>query len=295
MSAGSRSSGTRHWKQVAIVAVVVAAALTVGTSPARAAGPTVTVTPSTGLVDFQKVQVTGSGFEPNALLEVYECRGGAVTEADCDAGNADFIDIDSSGNVIPYNMWVDARIWLPDGTAVDCRTDASGCEIGVGFLIDAGQWPAAPLAFDPSAPLLPPVAATVTPSTGLVDGQVVQVHGEHLSFREAGYAFVCAVGTTDVGYRCDLDHQAQGVPAADGSIDLPLTVHPRFDPPLGDPLDCTTVTGGCVVLVSWGFSFVPDRSTTVSIAFAVTTPTTPSTTPPAAPTAPVVVPPVLTG
>lgn len=274
------SVGSRQWKQVAVVAVVVAAALTAGAPPARAAEPTVTVTPSTGLVDFQQVQVTGSGFEPNALLEVYECRGGAVTEADCDAGNADFIDIDSSGNVVPYNMWVDARIHLPSGTAVDCRTDPSGCQIGVGFLVDAGQWPAAPLAFDPTAPLLPVVSATVTPSTGLVDGQVVQVRGEHLSFREEAFAFVCAVGAADVGYRCDLDHQARGVPASDGSIDLALTVHPTFDPPLGDAVDCTTATGGCVVLVSWGFSFVPDRSTTVPIAFAVTTPTTPPANPP---------------
>ncbi|MGZ4715184.1 MAG: neocarzinostatin apoprotein domain-containing protein [Acidimicrobiales bacterium] len=272
---------------MAIIAVVVAAATTVGAPPAHAATPTVTVTPSSGLVDFQRVQVTGSGFEPDALLEVYECRGGAVDEADCDAGNSDFVDVDSSGNVIPYGMWVDARIYLPDGTEVDCRTDPRGCEIGVGFLVDAGQWPAAPLAFDQTAPLLPVVSATVTPSTDLVDGQVVQVHGDHLSFREDAYAFVCAAGTTAVGNRCDLDHLARDVPAAGGSIDLPLTVHPQFDPPLGDPVDCATVTGGCVVLVSWGFSFVPDRSTTVPISFAAAVSTTTSTAPPAAPAAPV--------
>jgi len=284
-----------RWARLLITGIVVATTLTVGTSAARAAGPTVTVTPDTGLVDFQQVQVTGSGFEPNALLEVFECRGGATSDADCDGYNADFIDIDGAGNVLPYNMWVDARIYLPDGTAVDCRTDAQGCQIGVGFMVEAGQWPAAALHFDPSAPLRPEVSATATPSTGLADGDVVQVRGEHLSFREEAFAYLCAAGTTDVGTRCDLDHLARGVPDHEGSIDLAITVHPQFDPPLAAPLDCTAVSGGCVVVLSWSLTGPPDRQAQVPVTFAATAPTTSTTAPPALPTAPVEAQAVLTG
>lgn len=37
------------------------------------------------------------------------------------------------------------------------------------------------VAFDPDAPLKPPPVLTVTPSSGLVDGQTVVVQGEHFS------------------------------------------------------------------------------------------------------------------
>jgi hypothetical protein len=271
--------------------------------------PTVTVTPATDLVDFQLVQVTGSGFEPGTWVEYYECRGGAVSEADCDASNAFEADVDGAGDV-EVTFAVDARIYLPDGTEVDCRTDPAGCELGVGYILDADEWPAAALHFDPDAPLRPPVAATAAPTAGLRDGDVVAVHGDNLSHREEAFAYLCAAGDTDVGARCDLDRLARGVPDQDGSIDLDLEVHRRFAPPQGGTVDCAAAPGGCEILVSWGFYGWPDRRATVPVSFAAappgpTTSTTGATTatvppgpaapPTAAPAAPVPARPRFTG
>jgi hypothetical protein len=263
------------------VAPVPTAAEPAGRSVAAAPpGATVEITPNVGLVDFQAVRVTGSGFVGETLLEVFQCRGGAVSERDCDGFNADFIDV-RDGGVVDETVFVDARIWLPSGVPVDCRTAPEGCEIGVGFLGDADEWPEAALHFDAEAPLRPVVTGTVTPSTGLEDGQVVRVHGEHLSPREEGFAYLCGPGSGIAGTRCDLDRFVRDVPGPDGSIDLDLTVQSRFTTPFGDEVDCRAVPGGCDVVVSWSFSGPPDRQTAVPVSFTgqepPTTPTTPTT------------------
>lgn len=277
------------WMRSACAVALAAGSLVAGGSPAASqpepTGPTVTVTPSVGLVDFQFVRLTGSGFEPGALLEYFECRGGAVSEADCDGYNADFIDADAAGNV-DITIPVDARIFLPDGTEVDCRTDPAGCELGVGFLVDADEWPEAALEFDPDAPLRPVVTASADPRTGLRDGQVVALHGENLSFREEAFAFLCAVGDDDPGRRCDLDRLVRAVPGQDGSVDLELEVHHRFDTPLAGDVDCTAAPRGCEVVVSWGFFGPPDRRASVPVSFAEEPPPTPTTAPTTTTTAP---------
>jgi hypothetical protein len=276
----ARAAGS--WRRAA-GALALAVGLTVALGPPGAAqpappGPTVSVTPSSGLVDFQFVRVTGSGFEPNALLEYFECRGGAVSEADCDGFNADFVDADGAGNV-DFTIPIDARIYLPDGTEVDCRTDPAGCEIGVGFMLDADEWPEAALGFDPAAPLRPVVTATADPSTGLRDGDVVALHGENLSFREEAFAFLCAVGDAAPGERCDIDRLVRGVPDQDGSVDLALEVHHRFDAPLAGTVDCTVAPGGCQIVVSWSFFGPPDRRASVPVSFAEKPPPTSTTVP----------------
>jgi Neocarzinostatin family len=264
------------------VGTLSAAGPTPGTAAAVRAAPTVTATPSTGLVDFQLIRVTGSGFPPAPLMEIFECRGGATSEVDCDGYNADFVDSDGNGNVV-YDFRVDARIYLPSGEAVDCRTDPAGCEIGIGFMLDADEWPEVALEFDPDAPLRPPVTASVRPSTGLVDGQVVIVHGENLSPREEAFAYLCAVGTTMPGTRCDLDRAVSSVPDPDGSIDLHLDVRPQFPTPLAGSIDCLNPPGGCEVVLSWGFSGPPDRVDQVPVSFAGAPPPPPPPSPPAPP------------
>ncbi len=279
----------------AVLAAALAALMVLG-SPAAEAGPSpvVTSTPNSALVDFQRVEINGSGFEPGALLEWFECRGGAVDASDCDGYNADFIDVDGSGNVHEI-VYVDARIYLPDGTEVDCRNDPAGCEIGVGFLTDAGEWPETALQFDPTAPLLPPVTATVTPSSGFVEDQTVTVEGQHLSFREEMWVYLCAAGDDLTGKRCDLDRAARTLPGADGVGQVELLVRSSFRTPLGGSVDCRAPDTSCEVVVGWGFDPPPDRQAPVAVSFAsapTTSTTTVSTTttstapplPPAAPT-----------
>lgn len=81
----------RTWAAVLLVAVAVVLSAT----PARAATPAVTVTPDTDLVDFSPVQVSGTGYDGYSRVEVYQCRGGAVDEFDCDASNAFEFDPDA--------------------------------------------------------------------------------------------------------------------------------------------------------------------------------------------------------
>jgi hypothetical protein len=286
---------------VAAAAVAAAAWLPVaaGAPPAGAGpGPTVQVS-DTGLHDFQKITLTGSGFEPLTLMEFFECRGGAVDESDCDANNADFVDSDANGDV-SQTVYVDARIYLPDGTEVDCRTDPAGCELGIGYLVDADQWPEAHLDFDPNAPLVPPVSGSVSPSTDLHDDDTVTITGQHLSYQEEAWAFLCAPGTGMVGTRCDLDRAIQQPPEQDMTISFDLEVRSTFPTPLNGTVDCSAPDAGCFIQLSWGFTMEPDRVTQIPVSFAAeetttttttttpssTTTTTPPTPPPPAPPVP---------
>lgn len=255
-----------------LAAIALCASLGTTSGPAGAGGTgTLAVTPNVALVDFQRVVLSGTGLEPG-LHEWYQCRGGAVDASDCDGSNADFISVAADGTTSEV-IYVDARIFLPDGSAVDCRTDPAGCTLGVGFMAEAGQWPSVALAFDPDAPLLPVVTGAVTPADGLVDDQTVTVTGAHLSFREEAFAFVCGAGTGPVGTRCDLDQMVRTVPDADGAATLSLRVRARFTSPLGGTVDCRA-TPTCEVVVSWGFAPPPDRTAAVPIRFAAAPPPT---------------------
>lgn len=278
---------------VAAAALVIPLTMAIG--PASAAGTgTLTVTPNGALVDFQRVELTGVGLEPG-LHEWYQCRGGAVDESDCDGYNADFISVGEDGTTREV-VYVDARIYLPDGTEVDCRTDPAGCVLGVGFMAEAGQWPTVPLRFDPAAPLLPEVTATVAPSSGLVDDQAVTVRGEHLSFREEAFAYLCTDGSGAVGTRCDIDRMARTVPDAHGRATVSLEVRSTFTPPLStEAVDCRAPDTPCFVVLGWSFDPPPDRQAHVPVSFAplppTTTTTTTSTTTTSTPSSPVAPPP----
>ena len=263
------------------VAAVIAGFLVVGATPAGAA-PAITVVPNTGLTDFSPVQVSGSGFDGQSSLEIYQCRGGAVDEFDCDASNAYQFGVRPDGT-FDYEFYVDARIYLQGGEEVDCRTDPGGCAIGVGFIAEAGDWPQAPIAFDPDAPLRPGVAATVAPDRRLTDGQTVIINGANLSPREESFAYVCVDGPGEPGERCDIDRLARGVPEPDGTLVLDLAVWSSFNAPLGGPRTCGLKGDECVVLVNWAFFGAPDRRAAVPISFAVAPPTTTTTVPSAQP------------
>ena len=65
-------------------------------SPTAASGPTATVTPSTGLVDLQRITIRGSGFEPFTPIQVLECNG-TMKSLPRDATACEGISLDSSG------------------------------------------------------------------------------------------------------------------------------------------------------------------------------------------------------
>jgi hypothetical protein len=275
----------RPWFAVAVVVGVVSAAGMLEPGVADAAPVlTVTATPSTALVDGQTVHVEGDGYAPSSIFEIFECAGDSVDEHRCDPRNAFDVDSDPAGH-IEFDFPVDARIYLgPDGTtSYDCRTEATGCRLGVGLILEHHNSGFAVLDFEPGAPLLAPVSATATPSTGLTDGQAVSVRGEHLSDLEGAWVLQCR--TDGAPRACDLDRAVQMKPNPDGTIATNLLVHRAFRSPLGDDVDCAASAGACSVVVSWGFAFVPDRYAQVPLAFAAAPPasTAPPSTPPTEP------------
>ena len=70
------------------------------------------------------------------------------------------------------------------------------------------------VAFDPDAPLKPPPVRTVTPSTGLVDGQTVVVEGEHFSSNWHGIILECPA-KRDEWFDCSFDYDLVRFPTAD--------------------------------------------------------------------------------
>ena len=251
-----------------------------GAALAWAASPSIVVTPGSALHDGQSVYVTGSGFAPSSHYEIFECAGGATDVSRCDPRNAFEIDSDPSG-AVTFPFMVDARIQLGPSGAIeyDCRTERAGCEIGVGILVDVRQAAVAPIAFAAGALLQQSVSASVSPTTGLVDGQTVQVHGAGLTPREAGWVIQCRTGGAP--RMCDLDRAVRMKPTGAGTVDTAYTVHTTFRTPLGDDIDCRVAPGTCSIEVSWGFAFVPDRHAAVGLSFTTTFSTTvPPTTPP---------------
>lgn len=153
--------------------------------------PILTVTPNTGLVDGQLVLVEGSGFRPGGLLFVIICEGTVPTAQRCpdSAGATDDDRVDADGNVSTEHR-VRALISVGQpSTVVDCRV--SSCFLSASEDPFGDDLPMVPLQFDPDAPLLPPPTVTADPSTGLHDGQVIEVHGTGWTPQEAVLLLQC--------------------------------------------------------------------------------------------------------
>jgi hypothetical protein len=249
-------------------------------------GITVTVDPADGLVDFQVVQVTATGFEPFGLHEIFECAADAVDESGCDADNAGFAEADANGEV-HLGFIADARIFDATGREVDCRDAVPGCKLGVGLLAEFPNSGFAPLGFDPDAPLAEVPTVTVTPDSGLADQQVVSVHGAHLSSLFETFAYQCIAGRVRSSATCNFDQDVRAQAAEDGTITVDYRVEAQLVPANGDAaFDCTTGPGACVIELSQGFSNRPDRFARAPLSFAPGTPpsTSPPTTGPSTPT-----------
>ncbi len=223
---------------------------------------TVTVDPDTDLVDHQDVTITGDDFEADprfgGYAELYQCRLPAAGNDDCDPSTYDFGDVDGTGH-FETSARVEALLHLEDGSTHDCRT--GGCVLSVqasdeGFAEGAQ----APLAFDPVAPLAPPPSATATPSTGLVDGQIIRLTGA--DWRPDSYlvALLCPSTATDYG-DCDNSSYAFAPVESDGTFSLRVALRAKFRVD-GGRYDCRI--GSCSFFVTRG-EFEADLSRSVEV------------------------------
>ncbi len=206
----------------AVVAIVtVAGALTVAGVASAAhksprTGPTVMVTPSTGLTNGQTVMVSGSGFANGDSVYILQCQNPPTGQSSCNVGGVVPATIDGSGNLPSTSFTVTTGVF---GTTT-CGTgpsDLSNCVIEVANLAetDAG---AAPITFatpssttTTSSPTTTTTLVTstgprtvkATPSSNLHNGQRVVVTGSN--FKAGDHVFIIECRRGAKGQKgCDL-------------------------------------------------------------------------------------------
>ena len=158
--------------------------------------PKLTATPHARLRNGQNITVTGSGFAPGVFVLVLECQAGATDQSGCDFGVAAGVGQPDASGVFTITVTVD-RLIQPDTTVIDCATPGACILAAVpddGDTIQA----AGPITFK-NVPL---PSLTVSPATGLADGQTVTVTGSHFSQGSALTLTECPSGQTDF-YDCD--------------------------------------------------------------------------------------------
>jgi Neocarzinostatin family len=128
-----------------------------GTGGPASAATSLAVTPSTNLVDGQLVSVAISGSPASTSIGVVECVLGAVNANGCDLRTLQYVTTDASGHVVTPFI-VSAKLATSNGT-VDCRTVS--CSIGAGTF-DLSATAGAPITFNPTGPLAPPLHMGVT-------------------------------------------------------------------------------------------------------------------------------------
>lgn len=205
-----------------------------GPAPVEA-GPTLTVTPDTGLVDHQVVTVEGAGFAPRTFVSIFECEGGGQGTDGCAFPDLAYAFTEDDGS-FSLTVGIEAVLRSFGGVLVDCRTAPGACELRAKPQRAASV--AAPLDFDPSAPLATP-SLTVTPNTGLVDGQVVQV--DAAGFRPGSVLFVFACkGSVPSSRQCPSYYSATDDTRVDdtGAMSVPYRVRAVIQVDGGATVDC---------------------------------------------------------
>ena len=220
--------------------------------------PTISVTPSTDLIDRQSVHVTGSGFRPLRTVQVGQCIGGTTDFYQCRPTSYEPPTVAADGT-LDTTLAVRTILQPYDGTTVDCRSAAGACEVQVGPLNQGDPPLRQALSFDPDAPLAPPPTLTVTPSTDLVNGQHVVVDGAGFSPESPVGLSECA-STSSIG-TCALGTSVEA--AEDGTFSVGIDLHNRLW--AGQVLDCRDPAVTCS-MQAYSY-FEPDGSATTDLSF----------------------------
>ncbi|HKE73492.1 MAG TPA: neocarzinostatin apoprotein domain-containing protein, partial [Acidimicrobiales bacterium] len=269
---------------VCLTAVAVGAAglvpLPTDAAPPAAAqsAPALALDRHTDLVDGQEVTVTGTGFTPGAQIAVRQCRSAPVGPVDCDLGTVTTAVVDEAGGFrLRHRFFV---LMNDRAGPVDCRV-APGCVLATNLGFDGGRSAvAAPIAFAPAAPLLPPPTVTVTPGGGLVDGGTVTVEGHGFVHRESSAILprpaAPAVGLFQCAQRLEVPEPGDDPPPprrvvdcrpgptrrvaldADGSFRTEIPLSARVLGAFGgEPVDCRTAEEPCLLVAALGSVHAP--------------------------------------
>lgn len=203
--------------------------------------PTISATPDFDLVDGQDVTVAGSGFLPGDEWWPAQCPATATDLSTCIVFGFDHSGVADEHGEFAVTVPVQARIAA--SPPVDCRVTA--CVLVASALFtDVRVDIRTPIAFDPDAPLAPTPHLAVSPSTGLIDGQVVTVHGTDFDAGEQVLLNEC-IGLDASVNVCDRDNGTVATAGADGTFERQLSVRPFFTQADGVEADCPR--WGCVI------------------------------------------------
>jgi hypothetical protein len=213
--------------------------------------PVVTATPSTGLAHGERVLLTGSGFGANTYVDLVECIAGSTDSADCDYGTSRYEQTGERGG-FKFRFTVRRVIRTYSSGDVDCTEIPQGCEIRFEDYSDPLATGRVAIGFDPDIPLPPPPTLTVTPSTGLVNRQTVQVAGSGYPPNDEVQLEVCEAETAETTAAkegpflpASCDYYGGASTDAAGSFSAPVKVHRLLLGYRETPVDCAEVA--CVL------------------------------------------------
>lgn len=225
--------------------------------------PSATVRPSSALRDVQLVHVSASGYLPSATISIAECSADATLCQPLDVPPA------AAGNdgTLAADVHV-LRTLRTGGPAFDCAVRVCVVRLSTAD----GDVASAPVSFDSSQPLAPPLAATVVPDANLGDGQSVAVHA-------VGFA----AGDTVALSQCTVPSDVHEVPACaplatatvqtTGVLDATVAVHASVVDSFGIARTCGTAR--CVLDIA--STHAPD-DVRAPLAFGGPAPVNPSVT-----------------
>lgn len=221
---------------VAAILVLVApsAPVTAQESPETAGVGTVSVTPTTGLVDDQVVTITGEGFTPRHFVYVEQCRKGQGWLGCNEGADGQYARVDGNGH-FSLSVRVEAVLDTLKGP-FDCRSADGKCLLRT--FVEArhdSQRFRTPLSFAPDAPLATPPTFDATPTTDLLDGDVLTATGSGFHADTDVYIYECPAGAVDY-YICG-SQEFEGHTDGAGALSVPLSVEAILTD-AGLPTDC---------------------------------------------------------
>jgi hypothetical protein len=169
--------------------------------------PTVTAVPDSGLLDGQKITVSGTNWSPGALIALGECPVNGSVCGFITSGKRG-ITVGSAGT-FSGSFTVSRFIEGEDGV-LDCA-QPSTCLLEAVNAGDPDQTATTPITFA-DVVVVPPVL-TATPSADLVDGQNITVTGTGFAHHDIIELVECAAGVADDAECGGLDGEGNVVEA----------------------------------------------------------------------------------
>ena len=190
----------------------------VGRQTSKATG-SVSVTPTTDLLDEQELAFAVSGWDTTLYLGYVQCAAGASSLDDCNGYHAGYLD--SSGS-LTGTLAVQRWFWSKNGNFVSCRAAGACVFVIVQKSDDFSDAQAVPLSFRDVGPVAPPKPVmTVTPNTGLKNYQYVTINASGFPPEQGVLVAQCPAGFTSPETQCQY---AQGAMWADSEGNASMQV-----------------------------------------------------------------------